>query len=261
MHDESTMNARSDSSPHRRGTAVVVFTRAPDAEPKQFGFGDGDRLVAQALVAGTLATVTRATTDADVVVVSERPIATGPAGGAPRVAWAAQRPGGFEDRLLGALDDVAAMGYTRLVVVGSDTPDLEADDIRAAVTAPAGRATVGPSRDGGFYLLGIESRQVGLLRGLPWRRSTLLAALCDRLDASGIAHTHLRRRADVDDARDAHALQRVLERLCRRYLGAGLDGRSRPAGVCAVSDAGARSDHPIDLGPPRSPPRRFCAVA
>lgn len=219
-----------------RQTAIIVFTRAPGRERKGLGLGRPaqERLEA-ALVRRTLETALRGTGGTPVYAVVDGVDRMGPSGalpvdGAGRLRLLAQPGGSFEERLLRTLDLVASDGFDRLVVIGTDTPDLTAGDLRRAVEAPAGSVVVGPARDGGCYLLGLDRGHVQLLAGLPWQRSSLLTALGDRLASHRIAEVMLVRRRDLDRPVDARRRLSLLNALCIRYLRVRLDGTAPVTG-------------------------------
>src|SRR5262249_12706325 len=77
-----------------------------------------------------------------------------------RLTVRAQRGSNAGERLLDAVRGEFVAGPDRVVVIGSDTPELEAEHLHRAVAALDGRdgdrAVMGPSRDGGYYLLGLS---------------------------------------------------------------------------------------------------------
>ncbi|MEL7372212.1 MAG: DUF2064 domain-containing protein, partial [Myxococcota bacterium] len=113
-----------------------------------------------------------------------------------------QRQGDFETRLLAAYHDVFALDYQRVVLVGSDTPSLSVCDLlRAAATDTV---SVGPSTDGGLYLLALQRDDIDPLRDLPWQTAGLIDAIKQRFCRRGIQWGH--RRSDVDDHHDLDEL-------------------------------------------------------
>lgn len=91
------------------------------------------------------------------------------------------------------------------VIVGTDTPDLDADQIDRAFRAlGAADAVFGPATDGGYWLIGLARRRPpprGLFRGVRWSTGH---ALADSL-ASLPGHFRialLEQRADIDDGAD-----------------------------------------------------------
>lgn len=64
------------------------------------------------------------------------------------------------ERLANAFSQAFAKGYQNVIAVGNDTPDLDANLIdKAADTLAAGNTVLGPSRDGGNYLIGLRKEE------------------------------------------------------------------------------------------------------
>ncbi len=202
-------------------TAVVLFARAPEREAKRLGLGVlAERRVHATLVQRTLDLVT-GVPDADAVVALDGAVACAQA------AHVVQQIGhSFEERLLYVLRHTRALGYRRIVVVGTDTPSMSVEDLHAAATSA--EVVVGPSTDGGIYLLGFDADDLELLDGLPWQTDAVLRSVCARFGHTAV--TLLAAKSDVDDPRDAYRAQRQLAHQVRAALGLALD--NRPAGVC-----------------------------
>ena len=198
------------SPPAKSKSVVIVFTRA--VERKCLGMGAANDAVALAAsLRVTLEAVRAGCGDARIAVVSDRPLAV------DSDHQLSQRGDSFEERLLAACDDVSALGYERLVVVGSDTPELSVKDV---ATALAGHdVVVGPAVDGGVYLFSVAADRRALLAGLPWCTPALLRALCTRAGEASLRVVKLALRRDLDNAADARALSTLLEKLCRHRLG------------------------------------------
>lgn len=164
--------------------AIVVFTRRATNLRKRFGLGRlGDQRLGRFLVERTVTTARSCADLADVIVADED----------------VQQGETFEARLLDVVERTAAAGYDRIVLIGTDTPGLSGSDLRSALLADA--PVLGPSADGGFYLFGFEAARTELLRGLPWGRSSVCAALHARAPGALLLAT----RADLDDVFDVRA--------------------------------------------------------
>jgi glycosyltransferase A (GT-A) superfamily protein (DUF2064 family) len=246
--------------------AIVIFGRAPARARPLPGFGrraavQADRALLQAAVsaavraAGPLATEPGAARSGVSVVLLADGIdeMRGEGLTAPGVRLRAQRGQGFERRLLDGLGGIAAGGVRRLIVAGTDTPDLASADLRAGLDAAPGEAVVGPSPDGGIYLLSLEADRLPLLEGLPWRTDRLGCCLVERLRAAGIRVRCLSPRADVDDAGSARRLRPVLDRLSLDIFGRHL-AEGDPV-VPAAPEPGAPRPGVLPGPPPgRAPP-------
>lgn len=98
-------------------------------------------------------------------------------------------------------------GYGGGIVLGSDSPGLPYHILtnarRALLEADA---VLGPSFDGGFYLLGLKQCPEGLLSDLPWSAADTFDATKARLESQGLSVVVLEHFWDVDDPLDWEAL-------------------------------------------------------
>jgi rSAM/selenodomain-associated transferase 1 len=94
------------------------------------------------------------------------------------------------------------------IVIGTDTPALDAAVLRAAAAALASHDSVFvPAFDGGFVLLGVRGRcPPGLLDGLTWSHAHVLRDTEARLRAHGFAPSHLPPLHDIDTPDDLQYL-------------------------------------------------------
>ena len=223
---------------------VLVFARAPLGEARAKRLPAARKLFecARARVMAAAAA-----SGADVVVAA--PDAPGPVPTGTRIL--AQRGDTFAERLRGAFADARALGYREIVIVPADVPGLRAHHLRAAFRRLRGGATVlGPSPDGGVYLLGIRGDFEAVLAGVPWCTARVFRTLLANAGRAAVlpaladvdGHAHLRALRSVPDL-DAALAFLVAELLARAAWPA-------PAVSAASSDA-HRSPFAC-----RPPPRR-----
>ncbi len=108
----------------------------------------------------------------------------------------------------------ATRDYGQGLVIGSDCPFIEPDDLRiAAARVELGcDAVLGPARDGGYYLLAVRQAAVELFTGIEWGGERVLSTTRARLLELGWVWSELPARADVDLPRDLVGLdERWLE--------------------------------------------------
>ena len=68
-----------------------------------------------------------------------------------------QRGSGIGDRMENAISDALNMGYRKAVLIGTDIPEIEAESIDAAFAMlDAFDVCLGPTEDGGYYLIGMK---------------------------------------------------------------------------------------------------------
>jgi uncharacterized protein len=98
------------------------------------------------------------------------------------------------------------------LAIGADTPGLPARLLeQARDTLQSTEAVLGPSADGGFYLIGLRRCPRGLLEGLPWSSAQTCARTFGRLAAAGLRPALLPAWFDVDRLQDLARLRQLLQ--------------------------------------------------
>ncbi len=193
--------------PHRR---LLVFLKAPRPRTAKTRIaatlGDEAALdIYRELVATTLARVAELPDEFDV------DLRFAPDDAAPEIApwlrpgWRTVPQGGGDlgARMSQAFADAFADGCTGVVVIGTDCPDLTAEDLRAAWDALDDHdVVVGPAEDGGYWLLGTSAPRPRLFADIAWSSSTVLADTLSIARSDGISVRLLRRLNDIDTAQD-----------------------------------------------------------
>ena len=115
----------------------------------------------------------------------------------------------FGARFTAAIQSIFSKGYDCIITVGNDTPNLSVSDIHQAHTnLIQGKTVIGPSTDGGIYLLGIHKNRfepIGF-RQLPWQKQHLFQETARFFMRRGMLH-QLPRLTDIDCVAD---IQRVI---------------------------------------------------
>lgn len=94
-------------------------------------------------------------------------------------------------------------GAGRVIIIGSDCPDVGERDIQAAWTALSSHDVVlGPATDGGYWLIGLRAPQPDLLANIPWSTDGVLRETLERCRAAGLKTHLLRELSDVDTEAD-----------------------------------------------------------
>ena len=118
----------------------------------------------------------------------------------------------FAERLEAATEEIAALGYDEVALVGSDCPRLNPGDIAAAFTQLGDkRLVLGPDHRGGCYLIALRVSDRPLLRGIRWNRDRDRAQLGGRVAAGEAAFLPVKQ--DVDTWADVRLLARSGHRL------------------------------------------------
>ena len=86
----------------------------------------------------------------------------------------------FQQRFVNALHEVFKKGYANVIAIGNDTPHLGTKELLEADRAlQSNKIVIGPSADGGIYLLGIQNADFNssAFLELPWKTSYLYKSL------------------------------------------------------------------------------------
>ncbi len=119
------------------------------------------------------------------------------------IAVMGQGPGNLGDRM-GRVFETVPPGPA--VIIGSDVPDIATSDIAEAFAKLRGHdAVIGPSPDGGYWLVGAARTrpQRGMFDHVRWSSAETLADTMANLDTQRVAI--LRERDDIDTADDYRA--------------------------------------------------------
>ena len=123
-----------------------------------------------------------------------------------------QRGKGFGERFYNAISEVFQRGYDYIITLGNDSPGLSKEHlINAAIQLKNGKVVLGPSRDGGFYLMGFHSSQFELLKFLaqPWQSSELQVSFVNELLTNDFEIKFLDELVDIDNLDDILDLLRT----------------------------------------------------
>lgn len=88
----------------------------------------------------------------------------------------------------------------RVIIVGADCPQLLPEELETAFAAlQTHEVVIGPSTDGGYYLLGFQGQCRDLFTGIPWSTARVFAATQRHLQQGGWRYHCLPPHTDVDD--------------------------------------------------------------
>jgi rSAM/selenodomain-associated transferase 1 len=113
-------------------------------------------------------------------------------------AW---RPN-FGDCLLHTIEEIFARGHASAVVLNSDSPTLPTAflvETAAALAEPGDRAVLGPSSDGGYYLLGLKTAHRHMFENIAWSTEQVAKQTLERAREIGLDVHRLPVWYDVDD--------------------------------------------------------------
>ena len=112
-------------------------------------------------------------------------------------------------RMKNALCQSFAQGFRHSVLIGSDIPDLSAELMdEACLSLKTHNAVIGPSLDGGYYLIGFSKNTLlpGIFREMEWSTDTVFANTFGRLKDAKLKVHQLPERRDIDILADLKSL-------------------------------------------------------
>lgn len=125
-----------------------------------------------------------------------------------------QRGEDFGERLYFAAEDLFRCGFETICLINSDSPTVPAKNFAQAVELlrlPGERIVLGPSDDGGYYLIGLKKLHRAVLERIEWSTERVLDQTLQRASEIGVEAKLLPMGYDIDD-------RAALRRLCNELL-------------------------------------------
>ena len=126
-----------------------------------------------------------------------------------------QRGSGFDERLTNAAQDLLHIGFASVCLIDSDSPTVPMEVYALAtelLSADGNRVVLGPSDDGGYYLIGLKQNHRRLFADIDWSTERVLDQTVRRAAELNLPVEFLPAGYDVDDRASLH-------RLCDELLG------------------------------------------
>lgn len=119
-----------------------------------------------------------------------------------------QGEGDLGQRLRRFFADRLALGFQRIVVIGTDSPTLPPANVERAFEKLASADVVlGPASDGGYYLVGLARQMPDIFEGVTWGSAKVLDQTVARLPRDGCRLALLQPWYDVDSPDDWQTLR------------------------------------------------------
>lgn len=115
--------------------------------------------------------------------------------------YTAQRQGDLGQRLIQAGEEAFSVSDESLVFLGGDCPY-----VTTAILKQAGellklkQVVLGPSSDGGYYLIALNEVVFALFEGIEWSTERVLSQTIKKCEANGLTYGLLPELEDIDEA-------------------------------------------------------------
>lgn len=113
-----------------------------------------------------------------------------------------QIEGDLGTRLRTAVACAFERGATSVICIGGDCPKLNRSHFEQAsnLLGQGNDLVVGPSEDGGYYLIGMKQPNPGIFEGVPWSSQDTLKTTLSKAKSLGLRTSLLETLYDVDQA-------------------------------------------------------------
>lgn len=112
-------------------------------------------------------------------------------------------------RMASAFKTALGAPYRSVVVIGTDIPGINGPLLTAAMKSLQDHDVVlGPTVDGGYYLIGLRSPQPELFEEIPWSTDQVYALTEQKIKARSLSLKILPRLRDLDTVEDLHIFVR-----------------------------------------------------
>ena len=111
----------------------------------------------------------------------------------------AQTGSDLGERMYNAFVWAMCRGYEKAVIIGSDTPTVDASTVEEAFTTlEDSDVVIGPAYDGGYYLIGLKKPRALLFLEMAWGKDTVMKETRERIKKAGLRFKELPRKRDID---------------------------------------------------------------
>jgi len=134
----------------------------------------------------------------------------------------AQRGETLGERLINAAAELLSNGFASVCLINSDSPTLPGEVLRTATSLLAqdgDRVVLGPSEDGGYYLIGLKHPHHELFERIAWSTAEVLSHTIERAAEINLPVEFLPTWYDVDDAATLRLLCEELSLLSDGHSG------------------------------------------
>ncbi len=107
------------------------------------------------------------------------------------------------DRMRNAFELIFAKGYSKVVIIGTDCPEISPEILNEAFESlETVNLVLGPAKDGGYYLLGTNQHFPQLFDDIPWSTDQVLDLTKKKAEGLHLSFYCLKTLSDIDTLED-----------------------------------------------------------
>jgi len=121
---------------------------------------------------------------------------------------------GLGDRMDNATQKLLNKGYSKVILIGSDIPSLQSEDIKKAYEElDHNDICLGPTNDGGYYLVGMKKRCKDIFSNdLKWGYKSVFEATVSIANDSGLTVGLTTKLSDIDEKEDIEDFMKRIQK-------------------------------------------------
>ena len=122
----------------------------------------------------------------------------------------AQSDGDLGERMKNCFDDLFRLKFQSVIIIGADTPTLPSEFIAQAftiLTEEKNAVIIGPTVDGGYYLIGMNSPHPPLFENISWSSDQVMLQTRQQAKTNNLQLSLLPEWFDVDSPNDLERLK------------------------------------------------------
>tara|TARA_B110000211_G_C14024959_1_gene529369 strand:+ start:325 stop:924 length:600 start_codon:yes stop_codon:yes gene_type:complete len=114
-----------------------------------------------------------------------------------------QSKGDLGDKMQSAFEYVFSKGFNHVVILGSDCLEITPEILNNSfLELEKSDSVIGPAKDGGYYLLGLNKMIPEIFNDMPWSRSSLFEETLKGIESKKLNYKLLPILSDVDYLQD-----------------------------------------------------------
>jgi rSAM/selenodomain-associated transferase 1 len=114
------------------------------------------------------------------------------------------------ERMKNAFKSSFTVGYEKIVIIGTDCPGINKSILENGFTALNNSdIVIGPTVDGGYYLLGMKKEYPFLFENIKWSTDKVLQQTIDLCNKNRLSYFLLPELSDIDEEKDLIHLQAI----------------------------------------------------